>query len=275
MEKFSTVINQLSKKAKNRVGIAIIKPSPTIVGSLKRANKVAEVVVYGKKIQGFESVPLGEKAVGPRLIQDFKEHKIHQLVRGQIDDLSMVEYAKKLFNIEGHLKRVDIAIVKDTYGREYGLTGCSNPDLQNLEEKIRVANALAYWVKTVIKIKPKIAVMATCRPGSYGKDPTMSQTYDEAEALVKNLRRNGLTAKNIHIEVEKAIEFANLIIPARGTIGNQILRALYFLGKAELLACPTYFPGKLIYEDNFRNEQDWYSHIVFANALANTPHAEL
>ena len=111
--------------------------------------------------------------------------------------------------------------------------------------------------------------MATCRPGSVGRDPVMTKTYIEAEAIVKHLKSLGYYAENVNIEIERAVKFANLVIPARGTIGNQIFRAIAYLSKGKILACPTYFPGKLIYEDDSRNETDWYPHILFAAALAN------
>lgn len=281
----SATILSLAKKRRRRIGIAILKADQEIIGSLKRASEVAEVVVYGQSIEGFENVapspptPLrqGEGGrrpgegleVGVQMIRDYKEGKIDRLVRGQVDDLSMVEEAKELFGIDPKERRVDIVLMRDACGREFFLTGVSNPDLQTLEEKIRVSTESAKWIKETFGIDPKIAVMATCRPGSYGKDPVMSQTFDEAEAVVKHLQSLGYYAENVHIELERAVETANLIVPARGTIGNQIFRAVIYLGGGKNLACPTYFPGKLIYEDNSRNEQDWYPHIVFAAALAN------
>jgi predicted methyltransferase MtxX (methanogen marker protein 4) len=132
------------------------------------------------------------------MMQDFKSEKLDQLVRGQVDDLAMVEEGKKLFGIDPKLKRIDMALVRDDFNREWFLTGASNPDLQTLEEKIRVSTQLSKWLKETFKIKPKIAVMATCRPGSYGKDPVMSQTFDEAEAVVKHLK-NWVTTRKTYI----------------------------------------------------------------------------
>ena len=108
--------------------------------------------------------------------------------------------------------------------------------------------------------------MATCRPGSYGRDPVMSKSYDEAEAVVKHLTDKDVEAKNVHIEIENAVQWANVIMAANGTIGNQIFRAILYLGGGQNLACPTVFPGYGQYEDDSRNEQDWYPHIVAAAA---------
>lgn len=262
-------ILKLAKKQKRTIGISILKTDPEIIKSLRKARSIADIVIYGRKLTGFKNVAGGGLEVGVKMIRDFKAGKIDELVRGQVDDLSMVGEAKKLFKIDPNLRRIDIGLLRDDFGREFFLTGGSNPDLQTLEEKIRVSTEVAKWVKDVFGVAPKVAVMATCRPGSYGKDPVMSQTFDEAEATVKHLKSLGYFAENVHIEIERAMEFANIIVPARGTIGNQIFRAIAFLSKGKILACPTYFPGKLIYEDNSRNEKDWYPHIVFAAALAN------
>jgi predicted methyltransferase MtxX (methanogen marker protein 4) len=265
----SQYILQLAKKKRATIGIAILKTNPTILRSLQKAKHIANVIIYGKKISGFKNIEGKGLSLGVRMMQDFKNGTLDQLVRGQVEDLAMVEEAKKLFGISPNIRRIHLSLMQDAFGREFFLTGISNPDLQTLEEKIRIATETAKWVQSTFKIKPKIAVMATCRPGSYGKDPVMSQTFDEAEATVKHLIASGYFAKNVHIELEDAVTFANIIVPARGTIGCQMWRSMIYFGNNKVLALPTYFPGKLIYEDDSRNEQDWFPHIAFAAALSN------
>jgi predicted methyltransferase MtxX (methanogen marker protein 4) len=97
----------------------------------------------------------------------------------------------------------------------------------------------------------------------------MSKTYDEAEALVKHLQEKGYEAKNVHIELENAITWANILVPANGTIGNQIFRTLVYFGCGQMLCVPTLFADGKIYEDDSRNEKDFYPHLVSAAAWAN------
>ena len=262
-------IIKLAKIKRRKIGISILWTDRVILDSLKKSKRIAEVIIYGKKLSGFKNVPGKDLSVGVQMIRDFKAGKIDQLVRGQVDDLSMVEEAKKLYDINPKLRRIDIGLVQTSLGQEFFMTGASNPDLQTLKEKIYFSTAAAKWIKDFFKVTPKIAVMATCRPGSVGRDPVMTKTYEEAEATVKHLKSLGYYAENVNIEIERAVKFANLVIPARGTIGNQIFRAIAYLSHGKILACPTYFPGKLIYEDDSRNEKDWYPHILFAAALAN------
>ncbi len=267
--KFSDRLVKSAKKSRKRIGIALIRPSLQTVASLKRSKKFANIVIYGKPVSGIHSVRVKANLVGMQMARDFKSGKIDQLIRGQVDDFGMVEEAKKLFKIDSRERRIGFGLMQDAYGREFFLIGASNPDFQTLQEKLRVGTEVARWVSAHFGVKPKIAAMATCRPGSYGKDPVMSRTYDEAEEVVKYLQNLGYQARNTHIEIESAVGWCDILIPARGTIGNQIFRSLLYLGKGKNLATPTYFPGKLIYEDNSRNETDWEPHIIFAAAMAN------
>lgn len=262
-------ILKLASGARRKIGISILKTSPEIIASLRKSRKIADVVIYGKKISGFENAAGKGQETGMKMVRDFKAGKIDEFVRGQVDDFALVDEAKRLFGIDPKLRRIQMGLMQDAYGRQFFLVGASNTDLQTLDEKIRISTEASKWIKSVFRVQPKVAIMATCRPGSYGKDPVMSATYDEAEAVVTHLKYLGYSAKNVHIEIEHAVEFADLIVPARGTIGNQIFRAVLYLGKGKNIASPTIFPGKLIYEDNSRNEKDWYPHVVFAAALAN------
>lgn len=271
-------ILEKAKQKKRKIGITIIRHDDEILSSLKKAKGLVDVVIYGEELDGFECVAMEPEDkdaenvlgnnIGRQIVKDYKAGKIDQFVRGQVDDLSVVEEFKKQFDIPAEEKRAGFGLMQDAHGREIFLTMASNPDGQNLAAKIQIIDPVADWVKNEFGEEPKIAVMATCRPDTYGKDSVMSKSYDEAEELVKHLQDQGYEAKNVHIEVEKAITWANILVPANGTIGNQIFRALLYLGNGKSLATPSLFPGKGIYEDDSRNEKDWYPHLVAASAWA-------
>ena len=259
-----------AKKQKRRIGIGIIKDEPEIIASLKRAQELVEVVVYGLKIDGFECYEAPDKEAGPLMVRHLKEGKIDQFVRGQVDDLSMIEEYKKQFNLPADLKRVAFALMEDKDGWQFFLVAASNPDAQDLADKIRLIDPLTDWMKNKFNLEPKVAVMATCRPESVGKDLVMTQTYEEAEAVVKHLTEKGIEARNVNIELEQAKAWpANVLMAARGPIGNQIFRAMYHCGGGKVIICPTILTEGHIYEDDSRSEKDYYTHIVFAQALAN------
>jgi len=276
MPKTKSLFDLLLAKAKQkrrRIGITIVKTDKEILDGLEKAKDYVDVIIYGKKIEGFECVamePDDAKGtnIGRKIVQDFKAGKIDQFVRGQVDDFGVVDEYKKQFKIDPKERRTGFGLMRNAYGREFFLGLVSNPEGQNLADKIRITDVVVKWMKEDFGLEPKVAVMATCRPGSYGKDPVMSKSYDEAEGLVKHLKDQGYEAKNVHIEIENAVTWANLIIASNGTIGNQIFRAVVYLGKGKGLAAPTIFSGHGMYEDDSRNEKDWYSHLIAASAWA-------
>jgi len=274
-QKLFDFILEKAKRQRRKIAIGIIQTEyPEIIESLKRAKEYVEVISVGKKIEGFECIPLkSDEEIGRKMVQMLKNGQIDQFVRGQIDDFGCVEEFKKEYGIDPEEKRLDLALLEDPKGHQFFLTMASNPDGQDLQDKLRFVDGITEWLSKEFKIKPKVAVMACCRPESYGKDPVMTQTYDEAEAVVKHLEEKGIEAKNVNVEIEKAIEWgANLILPARGTIGNQIFRVLYYLCGGKNLASPTLFKKDtqyIGYEDNSRNETDWFPHLIFACAWIN------
>ncbi len=261
-------LEQKAKAKRRKIGISIFRWTDSIEESLEKAKSIADVVIYGDP-QGFDGVKeKDEEQIGRKMVQDFKAGEIDQFVRGQVDDFGAVDEYKKQFDVPAELKRLGAGLMQDAYGHEFFLILASNPEGQNLEEKIKYIDGITNWLhETFPKLIPKIAVMATCRPGSYGKDPLMSKSYDEAEAVVKHLGDKNIEAQNVHIEIENAVQWANIIMAANGTTGNQIFRSLVYLGKGRNLATPTIFPGYGVYEDNSRNELDWYPHIVTAASL--------
>jgi predicted methyltransferase MtxX (methanogen marker protein 4) len=272
MKNIQEIIMERVLKHRNKIGISLINETPEILASLKKAQKeVADVIIYSNhEIEGFKTKVFdNDEEIGRTMVRDYKAGIINQFVRGQVDDFGTVDEYKKQFDISKEEKRLDFALVEDIKGNQFFLTMCSNPEGQTLEDKLRIASGVSDWIKNEFGLSPKVAMMATCRPGSVGKDPVMTKSYEDAEAVVKFLQEKGMEAKNIHIELQSAIPWANLIIASNGTIGNQIFRVMVFLGGGKTYYCPTFFAGKGGYEDNSRNENNYYHHIVFASAMAN------
>jgi predicted methyltransferase MtxX (methanogen marker protein 4) len=272
MKTIQEMTQERALKRRNKIGISIINETPEILESLKKAQEeIADVIIYSNhEIPGFETnIFENDEEIGRALVNDYKSGEIGQFVRGQVDDFGVVDEFKNQFGIDKEEKRLTFALVGDVRGNEFFLAMASNPEGQTLEDKIRIMDGVTTWMKEEYALDPKVAVMATCRPGSVGKDPVMTKSYEDAEAVVKFLEEKGVEAKNIHIELQSAVPWANLVMAANGTIGNQIFRALVLLGGGGMYYCPTVFPGKGSYEDNSRNETNWYHHVVFASALAN------
>lgn len=268
---FGPILEKVKNSPKKRVAISLFQTDPEILESLNRAKEYVNIVVVGNKIVGFECIETNAEEGGFKLLELWEQGKVDQIVRGQVDDLGMVDKFKQWKGIEPAEKRVDVGLLETVTGWQFFMTAASNPDAQDYQDKERLTMGTIEFIKKYFpQTKIKVAVMATCRPGSVGRDPVMTQTYEEAEQLVKKLESMGIEAKNVHIEVEKAVEWgATLLVPARGAIGNQIFRGVLYLGNGKNYITPTYFPGKGIYEDNSRNEKDWFPHLIFASYLAS------
>ena len=267
MSLFQTLEDK-AKQKRRRIGISILRWNDPIRASLEKAKAIADIIVYGDPKYGFDGLTNNnQEEVGRQMVRDFKAGKLDQFVRGQVDDFGTVDEFKKQFGVPAEMKRLCPGLMHTPLDHEFFLLLCSNPEGQTLEDKIRYVDGTTAWLtETFPELTPKVAVMATCRPGSYGRDPVMSKTYDEAEAVVKHLAEQNIEAKNVHIEIENAVQWANIIMAANGTIGNQIFRAVMYLSGGKNLACPTIFSGHGFYEDDSRNEEDWYPHIVGAAA---------
>jgi len=266
----SEVIKSRAQKKRCLIGISIVNEEKCL-DSLYASREVADVVIYSDhEIAGFETkVFNNHEEIGRNIVRDYKSGAIDQIVRGQVDDFGLVDEFKKQFDIPSEEGRITFAMIDDMKGQQFFLSLVSNPDGQDYADKLRIVDGICEWMRTFFKIVPHVAVMATCRPDSVGKDAVMTRSYEDAEALVAFLQAKGVAARNVHIELEKALPWASLIAAANGTIGNQIFRSLVYLAGWRNLLTPTMFPGKGMYEDCSRNETDWLPHIMFACALAN------
>lgn len=264
-------IQQKAFQKKRKIGITILQESDEIMESLKRTQEFADIVVYSDhQVRELETKVLtNEDEIIETLIQDYKQGKIDQFVRGQVDDFKTEQKFKEYFSVPEKEKRLSFAIIEDVHNNQFVLSVASNPEGQNYKDKERILDGVTKWMQGEVNMTPKVAVMATCRPQSVGKDPVMTQSYEDAENLVKFLSDKGIEAQNIHIELQKAVPWANVIAASNGAIGNQIFRALVLLGGGKSYFVPSYFSSGYSYEENSRNERDYYYHIMFACSLAN------
>ena len=271
-KKIQKIIEEKASLKKCKIGISLLREEKEVLDSLKKAEKYADIIIYSDhEFPEFDTkIYQSEEEIGRALVSDYKNKEIDQFVRGQVDDFGVADEFKKQFGISENEKRIGVGLVEDIKGNQFFLAMASNPDGQTLEDKKRIVKGTCDFMKNEFKVEPKVAVMATCRPGSVGKDPVMTKSYEEAEEIVEELNNKGIEARNIHIELQSAVPWANLVVAANGTIGNQIFRALVLLGGGKSLIVPTFFPGKGAYEDNSRNELDYYYHVLFACALANS-----
>ncbi|MFA6254751.1 MAG: hypothetical protein WC675_01805 [Patescibacteria group bacterium] len=269
---FSKLFLEQAKKQKRKIGIAIMRPVPETIKSLKKASKYADLVVVGAKVKGFENIvePDQDKA-SEILIQLLKEKKVEGIVRGQVKDSYTLEVFFKQFQMTpipsshkvyvGIMQKADYSFFITTSSVYQGLT---------LEDKIFEVERIIRHMKEDLGVEPKIAVMGILRPSSNrGKYKLIDDITEQCTKFYEYLVSKGYDAKEYYMEYETAVwDRRNLIVPSIGFVGNSWIKSLLYLGDWRLLTT-NYLDLGVVYEDGSRNEKDFFWHIIHAVALCN------
>lgn len=268
---FEKIFLAQAQKKRRKIAIGILRPIPETIESLKKASELADLVVVGAKVDGLENIVEEDPdKASSILVGLLKDKKIDSLVRGQVkDSFTLSEYYRQ-FGIEepstpkicpGVMKKGDYSFIVSTVSVYQGLT---------LDDKIYEVERIIKYMKDEFNIEPKIGVMGILRPSSKrGKHKPLDDITEQSTKFYEYLKKKGYEAKEYYMEYESAVwEGNNLIVPSVGYIGNTWLKALLYLGGWRLLACP-YLDLGVVWEDNTRNEKDYYDHIVHCVAMLN------
>lgn len=273
MSIFSERFLEKAKTRRRRVGIGIRRPVPETIASLQRAAEVAEIVVVGPKVDGFESiVEADEDEASRKLISLLKDGKIDALVRGQVkDSFTLDEFHRQFGRVPLPSNRKVCPGIMEKGDYSFIVSTCSIYQGMTIEDKKFEIDRIIRYMEEDLGLVPKIGVMSTLRPTSkIGKYPLLDNMAKLNSELAAYLRGRGYDATEYYFEYETAVwNRANLIVPSMGLIGNAWMKALLYLGDWKLIACP-YLDFGVAYEDGTRNEKDFYWHIVHAAAMANS-----
>lgn len=262
-----------AKKHRRKIGIAIMRPIPETVESLKKASEYADLLVVGTKVDGFENIIEQDQDEASRiLIGLLKDGKVEGIVRGQVKDSFTLDEFHRQFGKEplpsnrkvapGVLQKGEYCFVASTCSVYHGMT---------LEDKIYEVERLIKYMKEDLGLEPRIGVMSSLRPTSkVGKYKQLDDLAELNRKLNEYLVSKGYDSKEYYFEYETAVwDHCTLIVPSMGLVGNAWIKALLYLGDWNLLACP-YLDLGVVYEDGTRNEKDFFWHIVHAVAMANS-----
>ncbi len=271
---FNQKVEELVKLGKPKIAFGLKEPNEEILKSLKKGKKYADIILVGpeaiKDIKGFEKVIDGEpeKKLASMLTND----EVEGIIRGTIDDFTTYETYEKL---TGEKYTLGPGLCEDPLGRQFFLSSASNPEGWDKEERLRIAEGIAEFIKEW-GIEPKIAVFTGRRHETYprkkdireGIDGILNKTYEDAEWIVAKLKEKGYEAQNWAIDLNPAVEDGcNLLVPVNGMVGNQMFRVLLFCGGKILSA--TRLGLSRPYEDNSRTEKDFLFHVKWLVALIN------
>lgn len=272
MKDIPTLFLDQAAKKRRKIGIAIMRPIPETIKSLKKASKYADLVVVGAKVKGFENIVESEQDKASEILIDLlKNKKAEGIVRGQVKDSTTLDIFYEKFGMIPipSNKKICLAILhKAPY--TFFVTTVSIYQGMTLEDKIYEVEKTIWHMVNDFGIKPKIAIMSSLRPTSkIGKYSSLDQVAKINMELCDYLKGKGYDAKEYYFEYETAVwDECNLIVPAMGLVGNAWYKALLYLGGWESLAC-NYLDLGVVYEDGSRNEKDFFWHIVHATALLN------
>lgn len=250
-----------------RIGVCIEQPREALLESIRMHTGLCSLQVFSTThLTGLECRVSSNPAA--HLALAFQRGEIDGLVRGVNDDFTFQSTMREVFGCPPFLR---LAILRDTHGRSFAMGPVSAAEASTLEERKDYAWRCCTFLEK-FGIVPRAAVMAGCRSGSRTKNRTNQDSWEDAEAVTAYLKGKGISAANYEIELDLAVQEANIVFPVNGLVGNQIYRSLVFLGAGAVVAVPAftrmYDPLLVCYEDNSRNENEYGQHIRAAMALA-------
>jgi len=272
VKKLDQVFLEQAKRQKRKIAIAIMRPIPETMASLKKASQYADLIVVGAKVDGFNNIiEEDQDKASEILISLLKDKKADGIVRGQVKDSYTLDVFYKQFNMEPipSNRKVGFAVLKKG---EYCFTAttCSIYQGMTIEDKIYEVDRIIKYMKEELGIEPKIGVMSSLRPTSkVGKYKSLDDAAEINRQLAEYLRNKDHDVTEYYFEYETAVwNGCNLIVPSMGLVGNAWFKALLYLGDWEFLSC-NYLDLGVVYEDGTRNEKDFFWHIVHAVSLCN------
>ena len=274
------MISECLDLGKPRIGFGLRSLNETVMKSLLRCQKYAQIVLVGPAAiagaKGFEVVVDDEPE--KKLARLLFEGNVEGAIRGTLDSLLIRECYSALAGRDMEKDAELHALMENTHGCHFFLSTISNPTGWRIEDKIASCEALAHFLKSQLKVKPKVGCLAGLPRDDYlrkkeareGMQGVLNQTYEDAEIVVAHLNAKGIEAKNYDIEIDAAIrDGCNIVVPQNGMAGSLIFRTLAFLGGGKMLACPTIgFPQP--FENNTIGETDFMGHIRWLVSWVNS-----
>jgi len=287
MSKLFTIQDFIEKRirlGRPTIAFGLKEPDPKVLSSLKRSKKYASIILVGppaiKKIKDFKKII--SKNPEEKIAKMLFNEEVEGIIRGTIDDFKTLETYHSLIGPEAAQKEIELALLQDAFGRLFYISEGSNPRGWNRKEKMKGVIGVVEFMQKELGITPKIGFITGIRHETYQRKKKqtgwpmdyLKETYEDAEYGVRYFKKQSIEAKNYAIELNTAVEEGcNIIVPPNGMVGNQIFRAVVFLGKGKLIsASRANLPHP--YEDNSRNEKDFEDHVRWLVAWINSKKIE-
>jgi predicted methyltransferase MtxX (methanogen marker protein 4) len=256
----SDFIYQYSRMQRATVAIGISEITNSILDSLKKAAQFSDIIIVGKKIDGFESIS-ESRNFGETLVNLLKQKKVDAIVRG---NLPASETMLSLANQLGYDKILRTACLKDLKGREFLLTPAAQEEGNSIYERIWMIQESSKFLNK-LEIIPQVGVLSL--DVKRGKNSIFDQSIDEAEIIVSELSKRGIYAECVGHAIEMCVGKFNIVVPQNGVVGNYIWRSIVGFGGG--LDLGDFGLIDEVFVDDSRYWDSFYQPIMFAVALTN------
>jgi predicted methyltransferase MtxX (methanogen marker protein 4) len=267
--------HRLGRKARVAIG-ATRADSARFRQSLEVATEIADIILVGGQIQGYESADVHSSdgsTVAARLFSLAKEQKVDAIVRGQID---YVTFHKQFRNAFPELDRdvMCISLLRPDK-HEWFMAPVVHHDETSVEGRCYLALQAARICEQ-LGLAPSIGILAADDPEGYGEQisralpiaQTVLTDYKNAKAIEEVLRSGHLDATVFPLRIDEAVNSCNVVVPMDGIIGNFLHRALGYIGGVEMGGCIS-LTRRVISIETSRFNDAFETAIQMAAALVN------
>jgi predicted methyltransferase MtxX (methanogen marker protein 4) len=244
--------------------------------SLEVATEVADIILVGGQIQGYESADVlssDGSAVAARLFSLAKQQTVDAIVRGQID---YVTFHQQFRNAFPELDRdvMCISLLRSDK-HEWFMAPVVHHDETGVEGRCYLARQAARICQQ-LGVVPSIGILAADDPEGYGEQifralpiaQTVLADYKNAKAIEEVLRGEHLHATVFPLRIDEAVNRCNVVVPMDGIIGNFLHRALGYIGGVKMGGCIS-LTRRLVSIETSRFNDAFETAIQMATALVN------
>lgn len=259
-------IRKWSKKARNRIGLCVLRNTEELREHLGIASEFCDVVCVGKEVEGFEShvTDCDENKTSRKLLELYKEGRINGFIRGHTKYSNFYEEFDRIFDFKGHLDCV--CLMKNLDGTVYGI----GPGLMGYQitwqDKLKYIEDVLPHIRKWIE-KPKIGLTGKDFFEDSGYSDDVDKNIKETKKLMEELKKRGYDVEYHAHLINEACEKSDFVVAIDGTYGNYLYRTLLYMGGAEELG--EIIPTDLPFTENSRYNDRYSHHLIFSNAVVN------
>ncbi|MCS7139193.1 MAG: methanogenesis marker protein Mmp4/MtxX [Candidatus Nezhaarchaeota archaeon] len=205
-----------------------------------------------------------------KIVEVLANGEVNAVVRGTLSAKKVMSELKRLFNIDVIHR---IALLETYNGTAFLLAPVGIDEGNDVDDKMRLVEG-GIKLLSVLGISPFVAILSGGRLEDYGRSFLVDETLNQAEELVKRIRRDlRIEAHHYGILIEDAVKSSNLVIAPNGMMGNMIFRVLTLIGGGRAFGAPVIDILPKVFVDVSRAMDSYLDSITLSAALVNMLHS--